>query len=155
MAQSITNSNVSTLIHLRDESINGDNIALNASINSDMNVITVEPTGKFKSSQKVYAGLARAIQDTSGIPIQSQGVVFQIQDTQPPQLTFAPENNATGVAINSSVDIRSDEPILHHSGLTLTTETLLELIIAARFNNQWFRYTICCPRFTFLPHHHN
>ena len=124
----ITNSNVSTLIHLRDESINGDNIAFNASINSDKNVITVEPNGKFRSLQKVYAGLASAIQDTSGIPIQMQGVVFQIQDTQPPLLTFSPLNNATGVAINSNVYIRSDEPILHHSGLPFTTESLTELI---------------------------
>ena len=124
----ITNSNVSTLIHLRDESINGDNIAFNASINADMNVITVEVNTKFKSSQKVYAGLASAIQDTSGIPIQTQGVVFHIQDTQPPLLTFSPQKNATGVAINSKVYIRSDEPILHHSGIPFTTESLTELI---------------------------
>ena len=124
----ITNSNVSGLIHLRDESINGANISFNASINSDNNVITVVPTGKFKSFQKVYAGLARAVQDTAGIPIQTQGVVFQIQDTQPPLLTFDPQHDATGVAINSNVNIRSDEPILHHNGLPFTTETLLELI---------------------------
>ena len=124
----ITNSNVSTLIHLRDEGINGSNIAFNASINADMNVITVEPNSKFKSLQKVYAGLASAIQDTSGIPIQSQGVVFQIQDTQPPIITFNPDKDATGVAINSKVYIRSDEPILHHSGLPFTIESLAELI---------------------------
>ena len=103
----ITNSNVSTLIHLRDESINGSNITFNASINADKNVITVEPSAKFNSLQKVYVGLATTIQDTSGIPILPQGVVFQIQDTEPPVLTFAPQKDATGVAINSNVYIRS------------------------------------------------
>ena len=62
----LSNSNIDSLITLRETDVNGTNIAFDATIDSDKEVITINPTSDFDSEQVIYVAIGSTVEDSSG-----------------------------------------------------------------------------------------
>ena len=105
----LTDSNVDSLITLKDEDSGGSNISFNATIDNDKKIITINPTSNFSSEQVIYLEIA-AVEDQSDNST-SVTYIFTARDSDPPILTFFPSNGAVNVLRNSDITISFDEPI--------------------------------------------
>ena len=70
----LTDSNVDALISLKDTDANGSNIAFDATISG--NVITINPTNDFSSSQRVYVAIGSTVEDASNNAITATNATF-------------------------------------------------------------------------------
>jgi len=62
----LTDSNVDSLITLKATNSSGSDIAFDATIDSDKEVITINPTSDFSSEQVIYVAIGATVEDSSG-----------------------------------------------------------------------------------------
>ena len=72
----LTDSNVGSLITLKDTDANGSDIPFSATINSAKTVITINPTSNFLSQQVVYAAIGATVEDYSDNVIPASSKTF-------------------------------------------------------------------------------
>jgi len=72
----LTDSNVGSLITLKDTDANGTNIPFAATINSAKTVITINPTSNFTSQQVVYAAIGATVEDFADNVIPASSKTF-------------------------------------------------------------------------------
>ncbi|MCS5593582.1 MAG: BspA family leucine-rich repeat surface protein, partial [Porticoccaceae bacterium] len=61
----LTNSNVGSLMTLKDTDANGSDIPFSATINPAKTIITINPTSNFTSQQVIYAAIGATVEDYS------------------------------------------------------------------------------------------
>ena len=107
----LDDTNVDGLITLKKNNATGDDIAFDATINSDKKVITITPTNNFDSDLSVYVAITGSVEDESDNAIQPVNITFTTVDTQAPTVTIDPADAATGVSPSSKVTISFSEPM--------------------------------------------
>ena len=123
----LTDSNVDSLITLKDEDSGGSNISFNATIDNDKKIITINPTSNFSSEQVIYLEIA-AVEDQSDNSTSVTYISFTARDSDPPILTFFPSNGAVNVLRNSDITISFDEPIRNIDDSPVTDANVDSLI---------------------------
>ena len=131
----LTDTNVDSLITLKDTDENGSNIAFNATIDSDKKIITINPTSNFSSQQEVYFAIGATVEDYSGNAITASSSSFTAVDSNPPDVDFFPANSSTGIAVNSDVTISFSEPIRKIDDTPITDSNVGDLITLRQNNS--------------------
>ena len=131
----LTDTNVDSLITLKDTDENGSNIAFNASIDADKKIITINPTSNFSSQQEVYFAIGATVEDYSGNAITASSSSFTAVDSNPPDVDFFPTNSSTGIAVNSDVTISFSEPIRKIDNTPITDSNVGDLITLKQNNS--------------------
>ncbi|SVB61362.1 uncharacterized protein METZ01_LOCUS214216, partial [marine metagenome] len=75
----ITNSNVGSLITLKDTDASGTDLSFTATINSAMTVITIDPTSNFSSHQIVYAAIGATVEDDADNAVPASSKTFKAE----------------------------------------------------------------------------
>lgn len=84
----LTDSNVDALITLKDTNSSGSNIAFDATVSG--NVITVNPTSDFSTSQQVYVAIGATVEDSSDNAYAGGSATFGVvANTNSPATEFA------------------------------------------------------------------
>ena len=106
----LDNTNVVGLITLKKNDATGDDIAFDASINSDNTLITINPTNDFSAELRVYVAIGATVEDEADNTIQPVNITFTTVDNTAPTATIDPANAATGIAPSSNITISLSEP---------------------------------------------
>ena len=130
----LTDSNVDSLITLKDSDEDGDNISFDATIDSDKKIITINPDSNFSSEQIVYMAIGATVEDSSDNAITATDITFTAADSTPPTLTFTPADSDTGIAINSDITIVFNESVRNIDNSTLTDANVDSLITLKQTN---------------------
>ncbi|WP_435166888.1 Ig-like domain-containing protein [Candidatus Pelagibacter bacterium nBUS_28] len=130
----LTNTNVDSLITLKNSDEDGDNISFNATINSDKKIITINPNSNFSSEQVVYVAIGTTVEDSSDNAITAQSITFTAADSTPPTVTFSPADSETGIAVNSDITIAFDEVVRNIDNTSLTDANVGSLITLKETN---------------------
>ena len=70
----IGNSDISSIVSLRENNANGSAISFYGSINPNFPIITIDPKENFKSLQTIYVGISDVVEDTSNNKISTQNI---------------------------------------------------------------------------------
>jgi methionine-rich copper-binding protein CopC len=130
----LTDTNVDSLITLKNSDEDGDNISFNATINSDKKIITINPDSNFSSEQVVYVAIGTTVEDSSDNAITAQSITFTAADSTPPTVTFSPADSETGIAVNSDITIAFDEVVRNIDDTSLTDANVDSLITLKETN---------------------
>ena len=130
----LTNTNVDSLITLKNSDEDGDNISFNATINSDKKIITINPNSNFSSEQVVYVAIGTTVEDSSDNAITAESITFTAADSTPPTVTFSPADSETGIAVNSDITIAFDEVVRNINNTSLTDANVDSLITLKETN---------------------
>ena len=124
----ITDSNVDSLITLRDTNSSGSNIGFDATISSNKKVITINPNSSFSSEQVIYVAIGATVENDSNAAISASSITFEAADSTAPRLTFNPFDSEMGVAVNSNITITFDEAVRNTDNSALTDSNVDGLI---------------------------
>ena len=75
----ITNSNVGSLITLKNTDANGSDIAFSATINPAKKVITIDPTSNLSSHQIIYAAIGATVEDDADNAVPASSKSFKAE----------------------------------------------------------------------------
>ena len=131
----LTNTNVDSLITLKDSDSSGTDIDFNATIDTAKKIITINPDSNFSSEQIVYVAIGATVEDDSDNAITASSITFVAADSTAPSLDFTPANSATGIAINSDITIAFDEVIRNTDDSTITDSNVDSLITLKTTNS--------------------
>jgi hypothetical protein len=84
----INNTNVDTLITLKNTNHSGADIAFDATINSDNTVITINLASILSSTQTVYVAIGATVEDSFDNAITKQSATFTAGDKLPPSVNI-------------------------------------------------------------------
>jgi hypothetical protein len=73
----LTDSNIDSLITLKEDDNNGSNIAFDATINSGKTIITIDPDPRLESEGFVYVGIGATVEDSVGNAITASSATFK------------------------------------------------------------------------------
>ena len=132
---SLSDADVKSLITLKDSGASGSNIAFNATIDTALKVITINPNSDFSSEQVVYVAIGATVEDASDNAISASSITFNAADSTAPNVDFTPVNSATGIAVNSEITIAFDEEIWNTDNSSLTDENVDSLITLKTTNS--------------------
>ena len=130
----LTDSNVDSLITLKDEDSSGSNITFNATIDEDKKIITINPTNNFNSEQVIYLAIA-AVEDQAGNATATTSISFTARDSDPPVASFFPSNSAVNVLRNSDITISFTEAIRNLDNTPITDANIDGLITLKASNS--------------------
>ena len=122
------NKNVATLITLKKGDRDGEDIPFTAKINKTKDVITVNPKPSFGSGKNIYMSIGATFEDPFGNVSAPSFAIFSAVDVVPPALTFNPDNNELGVALDSVLTISFNEPVRNLDGSPITDSDLANFI---------------------------
>jgi len=131
----LTNTNVDSLITLKDSDSSGTDIDFNATIDTAKKVITINPDSNFSSEQTVYVAIGATVEDDSDNAITASSITFIAADSTAPSLDFTPADSATGIAVNSDITIAFDEVIRNTDDSSLTDSNVDSLITLKSTNS--------------------
>ena len=124
----ITNSNVNSLITLRNTNSSGTAIPFTASINSAKNIITINPIGDFSSGQNIYVAIGVTVEDVFDNATTAASSIFTIVDNAVPIFTFNPADLDRNVIVSSNIIITFNELIRNINNSTLIDSNVDNLI---------------------------
>ena len=130
----LTDSNVDSLITLKDEDSSGSNITFNATIDEDKKIITINPTNNFNSEQVIYVAIA-AVEDQAGNATAATNISFTARDSDPPAVSFFPSNSDVNVLRNSDITISFTEVIRNLNDSPITDANIDSLITLKQSNS--------------------
>lgn len=108
----LTNTNVGGLITLKETNGSGSDILFNATIDVAKQVITINPTSNFASSQVVYVAIGASVEDDSDNPISATNATFTVADTSPPTLdATSPVDESTSVGVSDNLVLTFNEAV--------------------------------------------
>jgi methionine-rich copper-binding protein CopC len=130
----LTNSIVSGsgFITLKETNKDGSDIAFSATIDSDKEVITINPDSDFSSEQVIYVAIGTPVKDSSGNTNTDSSITFTAKDTITPTLTFSPLNGATDVAIDSVIELEFSEAMRRASDDATLTDSIAKGLITLK-----------------------
>jgi len=131
----LSNSNVDSLITLKATNSSGSDITFDATIDSDKEVITINPTSDFSSEQVIYVAIGATVEDSSGNANSVSSAIFTAIDSITPSLTFSPVNSSTNVAVDSNITLTFSEAIRNTDNSELTYSNVDSLITLKTTNS--------------------
>ena len=114
----LTNTNVDSLISLKENNSSGADIAFDATIDSDKKVITINPDSNLTGQQNVYVAIGATVEDqTCGQAITAANATFTVVDTDVPTLSSStPADADTGVGVNDNIILNFSKAVDAESG---------------------------------------
>jgi hypothetical protein len=131
----LTDSNVDSLITLKETNSSGSNIAFDATISSDKKVITINPDSDFSSLQAVYVAIGNTVENDCGTALSASSATFTAADTAGPTTTWSPANSATGVAVDSNITLTLNEAVRNIDDSALSDSNVDSLITLKATNS--------------------
>ena len=125
-----------SLITLKVDNSSGANIAFDATIDSQKQVITINPNSNLTGQQNVYVAIGATVEDqTCGKAITAANATFTVVDTNVPTLTSStPADGATEVGVNDNI-------VLNFSKLLMRRVVIL-LFINLQMTLKWNLYLL-------------
>ena len=80
----LNNTNVDSLITLKENDVKGDDIPFDATIDADNQVITLDLVNNLSSNQIVYVAIGASVEDSYNNAISAASATFTTGDTLPP-----------------------------------------------------------------------
>ena len=99
-----------SVVTLKKDDANGDDIAFTTSVDAAQKVITVTPSSGLGSSQTVYV-CVNGVQDNSSNALAETCVTFTTADADAPTVNINPQNGATDVAVDTEVTLTFSESV--------------------------------------------
>ncbi len=130
----LTDSNVDSLITLKDTNSSGSDIGFDATINSGKKIITINPDSNFSSLQTVYVAIGTTVENSCETAISAASAAFTVADTAGPTETWNPANSATGIAVDSNITLTFNEAIRNIDD-TVLTDTNVDSLITLKTTN--------------------
>ena len=130
----LTDSNVDSLITLKDTNSSGSDIGFDATINSGKEIITINPDSNFSSLQTVYVAIGTTVENSCETAISAASAAFTVADTAGPTETWNPANSATGIAVDSNITLTFNEAIRNIDD-TVLTDTNVDSLITLKTTN--------------------
>ena len=130
----LTDSNVDSLITLKDTNSSGSDIGFDATINSGKKIITINPDSNFSSLQTVYVAIGTTVENSCETAISAASATFTVADTAGPTETWNPANSATGIAVDSNITLTFNEAIRNIDD-TVLTDTNVDSLITLKTTN--------------------
>jgi hypothetical protein len=131
----LTDSNVDSLITLKETNSSGSNIAFDATISSDKKVITINPDSDFSSLQAVYVAIGNTVENDCDTALSASSATFTAADTAGPTTTWSPANSATGVAVDSNITLTLNEAVRNIDDSALSDSNVDTLITLKSTNS--------------------
>ena len=138
----LTDTNVVSLITLKDTDVNGNNISFVATVNSAKTKITINPVGDFTSGQTIYAAIGATVEDFFDNAISAASETFTVADNLPPTYVFNPPDTEINVAVNSNLTITFNEAVRNINDTALTDSNVDSLITLKDTDDKWIEYCI-------------
>jgi len=122
-------------ITLRETDVNGTEIGFAATIDSDKEVITINPTNDFSSEQVIYVAIGTSVEDSSGNDNTASSITFTAKDTITPTLSFSPLNGDANVLEDSVIELEFTEAMRRASDDAVLTDSNVDDLITLRTTN--------------------
>ena len=106
----LNNTNVDSLITLKETDANGNDIAFDATIDSDNKVITVDLVSDLSSNQIVYVAIGATVEDSYNNAITADSATFTTGDSLPPTVEIEAVITAS-IATDSDITFTFSEKI--------------------------------------------
>ena len=123
----INNTNVDSLITLKDANSNGADIAFDATINSDKTIITIDLVSDITSEQTVYVAIGATVEDSYGNAITATSATFTAADKLPPTVEIEAVITAS-IAVNSDITFTFSEAVRNLDDSALTDSNVGSLM---------------------------
>jgi len=110
-----------SVVTLKKDDANGEDIAFTTSIDAAQKVITVTPTGGLGDQQTVYTCVS-GVEDNANNALAQTCVTFTTADANVPTVTMDPKDGAVNVGVNTKIYLKFSEKVqnLDDSGLNDT-----------------------------------
>ena len=132
----LTDTNVDSLITLKETNSSGSNIDFDATIDTDKKIITINPDSDFSSAQVIYVAIGATVEDSSDNAISASNITFTVAaPTSPPSLTFSPSDNSASIAVDTNITITFDKAIRHIDDTDITDTNIDSLITLRKTNS--------------------
>ena len=123
----INNTNVDSLITLKNTNSSGANIVFDATINSDKTIITIDLVNDISSEQTVYVAIGATVEDSYGNAITATSATFTAADKLPPSVEIEAVITAS-IAVNSDITFTFSEAVRNLDDSALTDDNVGSLM---------------------------
>ena len=123
----ITNSNIASLIILKDSNSNGSDLAFSATIDTDKKIITIDPNNNFSLGQTVYVSIS-AVEDASANETSLSSSTFSVTTTGETIATIIPADSSIDVLASSNITIGFNTAIRNLNDTEITNDNIHSLI---------------------------
>ena len=124
----VTDSNVDSLITLKQTNSSGADISFTAVVDDAKQMITITPASNFSSEQVVYVAIGATVEDEWGNAISSTSSTFTTADSTAPSVNFDPADTSTGIPIEANVTLTFNEAIRNIDDSAITNSNVGDLI---------------------------
>ena len=130
----ITNSNIASLITLKDSNLNGSDLEFTATIDTDKKIITIDPNNNFSLGQTVYVSIS-AVEDASANETSLSSSTFTVTTTGAAIATIAPTNGSTDIVASSNITIGFNTAMRNLNDSEITNNNVNSLITLRNTNS--------------------
>jgi outer membrane autotransporter protein len=123
----LNNTNVDSLITLKENDVNGDDIPFDATIDADKQVITLDLVSNLSSNQIVYVAIGASVEDSYNNAITAASATFTTGDSLPPTVQIDAVITAS-IATNSDITFTFSEAVRNLDNSALTNSNVGSLI---------------------------
>ena len=123
----LNNTNVDSLITLKENNQDGTDIAFNATIDAENKVITIDLVNDLTSNQIVYVAIGASVEDSYDNVITEQSAIFTTGDSLPPSVSIDAVITAS-IATNSDITFTFSEPVRNLDNSAITNANVGSLI---------------------------
>jgi outer membrane autotransporter protein len=118
---------VDSLITLKENDVNGDDIPFDATIDADKQVITLDLVSNLSSNQIVYVAIGATVEDSYNNAITAASATFTTGDSLPPTVQIDAVITAS-IATNSDITFTFSEAVRNLDNSALTNSNVGSLI---------------------------
>jgi len=123
----LTDTNVDSLITLKNTDASGSDIAFDATIDSEKKIITINPVDDFSSDQIIYIAIGATVEDSYNNAISPASATFTSADALPPSVTIEAVITAS-IATDSNITFTFSEAVRNLDDTALTNTNVGSLI---------------------------
>ena len=127
----LNDDNVDALIRLRNNNINGADIAFDATLDINYPIITIDPVENFNSEQIIFVSIS-PVEDNSNNASPDTSITFTAAAVT--TITFSPADEAVAVPSNSNITLTFNKPVRKRDNSAITDNNVDELITLKETN---------------------
>lgn len=129
--QDLDNTNINSVLVLKQGNAGGSDIPFTATINAADDVIVITPGPTLPSNTAIYVALTNVESTGLGggnLTPDPTAITFFVRDYTPPTVTFSPADGATDIATNIPITITFDKPVQNIDNSAITNANLASLL---------------------------
>jgi len=131
----LTDSIVKGFITLKENDVNGNDIAFAATINDGKTAITINPDRDFSSEEVIYVAIGNPAKDSSGNANTASIATFTAKDIITPTLSFSPIDGAGNVPEDAVIEIEFSEAMRKADNDATITDAIAKGFITLKTTN--------------------